>query len=126
MIVSHANAKALCGHRRNMNDAQLDALKQKNGFIGICFAPNFLNNDPTMASLEDVIRHIDYICERIGPEHVAFGSDYDGIESTPIGLEDVSHFPKVLERLEALGYSHEARTQIAHGNVLRVYREVLK
>ncbi|HEY9840320.1 MAG TPA: dipeptidase [Candidatus Obscuribacterales bacterium] len=126
VIVSHADAKALCGHRRNMTDAQLDALKARNGFIGICFAPNFLNPDPAEASLEDVIRHIDHICSRIGPEHVAFGSDYDGIETTPKGLEDVSCFPRVLERLEALGYSPEARDMIAHGNVLRVYREVLK
>ena len=126
VIVSHANAKALCGHRRNMNDAQLDAIRDKGGFIGMCFAPSFLTENPSDAKLEDVIRHIDYICERIGPEHVAFGSDYDGIESTPEGLEDVSCFPKILARLEALGYSAEDRQKIAHGNVVRVYRHVLK
>lgn len=125
VIVSHADAKALCGHRRNMSDAQLDALKAKDGFIGICFAPSFLNPDPTQASLDDVIRHIDYICERVGPRHVAFGSDYDGIETTPRGLEDVSCFPRVLERLEAMGYSAADRAQIAHGNVLRIYRQIL-
>lgn len=125
VIVSHANAKALCGHRRNMNGQQLDAIKAKDGFIGICFAPSFLNPDPTQASLEDVIRHIDYICERIGADHVGFGSDYDGIETTPKGLEEVSYFPRILERLEAMGYSESDRQKIAHGNVLRVYRQVL-
>jgi membrane dipeptidase len=125
VIVSHADAKALCGHRRNMSDAQLDALKAKQGFIGICFAPSFLNPDPTQASLEDVIRHIDYICERIGPDHVAFGSDFDGIETTPTGLEDVSHFPKILERLARMGYSEADRQKIATGNVLRIYPQVL-
>ena len=125
-IVSHANAKALCGHRRNMSDAQLDAIRDKNGFVGICFAPSFLNPEATEASLDDVIRHIDYICERIGAQHVAFGSDYDGIESTPRGLEDVACFPRVMERLTALGYSEQDRQNISHGNVLRVYRDVLK
>jgi membrane dipeptidase len=126
IIVSHADAKALCGHRRNMSDTQLDAIKANNGFIGICFSPNFLNPKPAEASLEDVVRHIDYICERIGPDHVAFGSDYDGIETTPIGLEDVSCFPRVLERLSDMGYSQTDREKIAHGNVLRIYRQVLK
>ena len=64
--------------------------------------------------------------ERIGPDHVAFGSDYDGIETTPIGLEDVSKFPSVLERLEKLGYSAADIAKIAYGNVLRIYRQVLK
>ncbi len=126
IIVSHADAKALCGHRRNMSDAQLDAIKSNGGFVGICFSPNFLNPKPTEASLDDVVRHIDYICERIGPDHVAFGSDYDGIETTPIGLEDVSKFPSILERLDGLGYSQADITKIAHGNVLRIYRQVLK
>lgn len=126
IIVSHADAKALCNHRRNMSDAQLDAIKNNGGFIGICFAPNFLNPEPTKASLDDVVRHIDYICERIGPDHIAFGSDYDGIETTPIGLEDVSKFPSVLDRLDALGYSQADITKIAHGNVLKIYRQVLK
>lgn len=125
VVVSHANARALCDHRRNMYDPQLEALKAKDGFIGICFETSFLNPNPAEASLDDVIRHIDHICERIGPDHIAFGSDYDGIQATPRGLEDVSCFPRVLERLAALGYSESDRRKIAYENVLRVYRAVL-
>lgn len=125
VIVSHANAKKLCGHRRNLNDAQLDALKAQGGFIGVCFETSFLNDNKHEASLDDVIRHIDYLCERIGPDHIAFGSDYDGIQATPKGLEDVSCFPRILERLEELGYSESDRAKMAYQNVLRVYREVL-
>lgn len=123
-IVSHANAKALCGHRRNLTDAQLQAVKDKNGFVGICFYPSFLS-DSGVASLEDVIRHIDYICEKIGPEHIALGSDFDGIGTVPKGLEDVSCFPRIGERLHALGYTQDDIQKITHENVLRVYRHVL-
>ncbi|PIQ27642.1 dipeptidase [bacterium (Candidatus Blackallbacteria) CG17_big_fil_post_rev_8_21_14_2_50_48_46] len=126
IIVSHANAKSLCGHRRNMNDEQLKAIQAQNGFVGLCFAPSFLNNAPEKASLEDAIRHIDYLCEQMGPDHVAFGSDYDGIENVPQGLEDVSCFPNLLTRLRQLGYKEEDISKMAFGNVLRVYRTVLK
>jgi membrane dipeptidase len=126
VIVSHANAKTLCNHRRNMNDEQLKAIKAKDGFVGLCFAPSFLNNDANLASIDDAVRHVDYLCEQMGPDHVAFGSDYDGIEQVPRGLETVDRFPDLVERLRGLGYSEENLYKICFGNVLRVYRNVLK
>jgi membrane dipeptidase len=125
VIVSHANAKALRAHRRNMSDAQLDALAANGGFVGICFAGSFLNEDPKAASLDDVLRHIDYICERIGPDYIAFGSDYDGIVDVPKGLEDVSRFPVIFEQLRARGYAEADLEKMAWGNVARVYGQVL-
>lgn len=126
VVVSHANAKQLCNHRRNLSDDQLQAIKAKGGFVGLCFAPAFLHADPSQACLEDVIRHLEYLCELIGPAHVAFGSDFDGIETTPKGLEDVSCFPRLLQRLQDLGYSEQILYQLCFGNILRVYGQVLK
>lgn len=126
VIVSHANAKALCPHRRNLNDAQLDALKEQGGYIGVCFAGGFLVEDPQKASLEDLVRHIDYLCERIGPDHVALGSDFDGIRHPPKNLEEVSQFPNLFTALEKLGYKEEDLNKIAYQNIERIYKQVLK
>ncbi|MBZ4656365.1 MAG: Membrane dipeptidase, partial [Thermoanaerobacter sp.] len=81
IIASHSNAKTLCSHRRNLTDKQIKAIAQKGGVIGINFAPQFLR-DEGQATLEDVLNHIDYICELVGEDYIGFGSDFDGISST--------------------------------------------
>lgn len=74
------------------------------------------------ASLSDVADHIDYIRDRIGTEHVAIGGDFDGISSTPEGLEDASTYPALFAELIRRGYSEEELIAIAGGNLLRVLR----
>jgi len=75
------------------------------------------------ATLSDVADHIDHVKETIGVDHVGIGSDFDGISSTPKGLEDVSKIPDLLVELLRRGYSDEEVQQIAGGNLLRVLRE---
>ncbi|MBO9658544.1 MAG: dipeptidase [Chitinophagaceae bacterium] len=74
-------------------------------------------------TLSDVIDHIDYIVKLVGPDHVGLGSDYDGVSSVPIGLEDVSAYPKISDELFRRGYSRKNIRKILGGNVMRVMKE---
>ncbi len=74
---------------------------------------------PTLAQLVD---HIDYIVKLVGDKYVGIGSDYDGVGSVPVGLEDVTTYPKITEELVRRGYSNKSIKRILGGNVLRVMK----
>jgi membrane dipeptidase len=77
------------------------------------------------ADVQDVADHVDHVVQLVGIEHVAFGSDFDGLGDTlPVGLKDVSQYPNLIHELLARGYSDGDIEKIASGNVLRVWREV--
>jgi membrane dipeptidase len=69
-----------------------------------------------------LIDHIDYIVKLVGPDYVGLGSDFDGIESAPQGLNGVQDFPKVTEALLKRGYSKKDVEKILGGNFLRVFK----
>lgn len=71
--------------------------------------------------LSMMLDHLDYIVEMIGVDHVAIGSDFDGVESTPKDLDDVSDFPNLTRALLERGYSQEDVRKIMGENLIRVY-----
>jgi membrane dipeptidase len=125
IIASHSGAAALRNHYRNLTDAQIRALAQRGGVIGVVFYPTFLVSSGT-ARLENVLQHIDYIKNLVGIDYVALGSDFDGIETTPVGLEDVTKFPAITEALLQKGYSRQDVRKILGENFMRVFRTVCK
>lgn len=80
-------------------------------------------NPAPRATIADVADHIDYIRARIGVEHIGIGGDFDGISSTPEGLEDSATYPALFAELIRRGYGDEELAAIAGGNMLRVLRE---
>ncbi len=81
-------------------------------------------NPTPRATLAEVADHVDHIRKVAGIESIGIGSDYDGIRSTPEGLEDVAAYPFLLAELLERGYSEEDVKRIAGGNLLRVLRRV--
>jgi len=81
-------------------------------------------NPEPRATLAQVADHVDYIKERIGVEHIGIGSDFDGMDDQPDGLDDVSQFPALLVELLRRGYSDRDIAAIAGGNLLRVMESV--
>jgi len=97
-IASHSNAYTICNHSRNLSDDQIKALISKNGMIGITFVPHFLNENGS-AHITDVLKHIDYICALGGEFNLGFGSDFDGITETVIGLSSYKNYEDLINLL---------------------------
>lgn len=125
VIASHSSLRKFRSFGRNLSNDMLLALKQNGGVVCINFGSMFLSDDyrRRKQTLQDVIKHIDYAVKLIGIDHVGLGSDFDGVDEVPRGLEDVSDYPKITEALLQLGYSEEDIIKINGGNLLRVWRE---
>jgi membrane dipeptidase len=123
LVATHSNAHALCPASRNLTDAQLDAIAASGGIVGVNFAVSFLREDgwnvPDDTPITEIVRHVDYLADRMGIDHVAFGSDFDGTE-IPAELGDAAGLPKLLDALRAHGFGDDALAKITHRNWLRV------
>ncbi len=123
IVASHSNSRAVCDHPRNLTDQMIKAIADVDGVIGINFAPNFVH--PTNATVETLVDHIDYIVNLVGSEHVGLGSDFDGIPSTPEGLEDVTRMPNITVELLRRGYEEGDVRKFLGGNYLRLIKRVV-
>jgi membrane dipeptidase len=77
---------------------------------------------PPNATIEDVADHVDHVRDVAGVEHVGLGGDYDGTAFMPVGMADVSSYPRLLDALRARGWSDDDVARLTHGNVLRAMR----
>ena len=124
LVATHSNAHALCPVSRNLTDRQLDAIRASDGIVGVAFDVSMLHRNGELDAdlpLTEVVRHVDYLVERLGIDRVGFGSDFDGA-TVPRALGDASGLPKLLAALRAQGYDEVAIRKLAVDNWLRVLR----
>lgn len=123
-IASHSNAYSLCPHPRNLNDEQIKAMFERDAMIDVVFWPPFINHERQDGTIEDVIRHIDYLCELGGVRNIGFGSDFDGISSFITDLEDASKYQNLINEL-LKHYSEDEVKGFAYRNFINRYVNVI-
>ena len=123
VVVSHANARAICDHPRNLTDDQLRALRDIDGVVGMSCCPEFV--DPKHATTDKLLDHFVHVADLVGVEHLGIGADFDGIQEVIPGLEDVTGLPRLIEGLSKRGFSEKEIDDITHKNFIRVLQKVL-
>lgn len=122
VAATHSCCRALQEHPRNLSDQLMRKLAGNGGVIQVNFYPVFLSGGE--CSFRRVADHIDHAVKVAGIEGVGIGTDFDGIDYAPQGLEDVSCMGVLWDELSVRGYSDDDIDRIAGGNFLRVLREV--
>jgi membrane dipeptidase len=125
LIATHCGAHAVAPASRNLTDDQLDEIGKTNGLVGIPYIVDFLREDGKLDAatpLTQVVAHVRHVADRIGVDHVALGSDFDG-GVIPDAIGDVTGLPKLLDALRADGFTDDEVARIAWSNWRRVLAE---
>lgn len=123
VIASHSNSQAVWEHPRNLTDEQIKGIAQKKGVIGLNFVADFLGEQGS--GFDQLLRHIDHICDIVGDEYLGFGSDFDGTENLLAGIDDVTVYPELVSYLKKRNYKDATIRKICGENCLRVLNAVL-
>jgi len=123
VVATHSCATSLCDHPRNLDDMQLDALRDTEGLVQITAMPPFLRQKGRFdtVNVNDFVDHIDYVVKRIGLAHCGISSDFDG-GGAITGWKDASESENLTAELVRRGYGHAEIAALWGGNFLRVMR----
>jgi membrane dipeptidase len=143
VIASHSGCRTLSKIARNMTDEMISAVAGTGGMVAMNVGCEFLSQEsadgspdtnPALkgkagivvprATLAQVADQIDHVVQLAGVDSVGIGTDFDGVECTPVGLDDVSKFPNLTRALLERGYTAADIRKIYGGNLLRVMRAV--
>lgn len=126
VIVSHTGVKGIYRHPRNISDEALEAVAATGGVVGVMLATNFLSPDKVNPDSIIVAEHIDYIVRKVGEDHAAIGSDFDGwIPRIPADMDGAQDLPLIARRLRRFGYGDERIRKIMGLNFMRVWQSTI-
>jgi membrane dipeptidase len=123
VVATHSCVRALCDNPRNLDDEQLDALRDVDGVVQITAVPHFLRAGGKVDTVTpaDFAEHVDYAVRRIGLAHVGISSDFDGGGGFS-GWRDAAESPAITAELAGRGYGAADLAALWSGNFLRVLR----
>lgn len=124
IVCSHASARALCNHPRNLTDDQLRALARVGGVAQVTLYHGFLRleKEGIPATIDDGVRHLLHFIDVAGIDHVGIGTDFDGDGGVP-GCACASDLIAFTERLQAEGLTRDDLRKVWGGNFLRVMQQ---
>ena len=122
VLATHSNARSIANHPRNLIDEHIKGIAESGGLIGLCISPRFLRGSGNESTIEDMIRHLDYICDVGGEDVLAIGTDFDGTSGN-FEIGSPKEMPKLFEHLEQHHWPLERIEKLAHKNALRVFKE---
>ncbi|MGE5098058.1 MAG: dipeptidase [Betaproteobacteria bacterium] len=146
-VFTHANAKAICDHPRNLSERQMRRLADVGGVMGLNGFPAFVKAGKAAPTVDDLLDHLDYIVKKIGIDHAGLGLDYFHASEAdyqkrlvsgewkageyppppwnyPQGIDDASRLGAIAPAMARRGYSEEDIMKVVGGNYLRVMRSV--
>lgn len=128
IIASHSNVRNVFYSMRNLTDEQIKAIAETGGVIGINGNGSFVSDDPEENNAKGLVKHVDYIANLVGIEHVGIGFDFcdmfrDFHMDSLNGHHELYLF---IEELEKHGYNEKEINMILGENFLRIYKKVLK
>jgi membrane dipeptidase len=118
LVATHSNAHAIAPASRNLTDAQLDAIAESRGVVGLNYAVGFLRDDGRRVAdtgLTVLIRHLDHLLGRLGEDGVALGSDFDGA-LIPREIGDAAGLPALVGAMRQAGYGEALIEKICWRN----------
>jgi membrane dipeptidase len=124
LIVTHTGVSGVHRHWRNLDDAQIRAVADSGGVVGILYHAPFLGDRPWAGRVESIARHLEHVRKVGGDDAPALGSDWDGAIITPRDMPTCLELPRLVEALLRRGYPEQALVRLLGGNFLRALGEL--
>lgn len=125
LLATHSNSRAVYRHARNLTDSQFAVIRDSGGLVGLSLCPAHLTDAPN-ATTKDLLRHLDHYLSLGGEDTVALGTDFDGIETTPVDLAHTDDLYTLANAMTQLGYPESLIRKLFYKNAEDLFGKYMK